>query len=67
MLESVTKQGSIEIPKEEIVRDFIYIDDVISAVEKSLKYKQSIKNLIMAIKTSLSESSQSNSGGVGEQ
>jgi len=42
-------------------------DDLKVQIKALQAYKQSIKNLIMAIKTSLSESSQSNSGGVGEQ
>lgn len=40
MAQSLKERGIIEIPQTDVVRDFIYIDDVILSVEQALKYKK---------------------------
>ena len=40
MAESLRKNGTIEIPRMEVVRDLIYVDDVVEAVEKAIHYRK---------------------------
>ena len=40
MAQSIKVCGVIEIPKQPVIRDFIYIDDVVLAVEKAISYSK---------------------------
>ncbi|MDO8482071.1 MAG: NAD(P)-dependent oxidoreductase [bacterium] len=38
MAQSIKQRGVIEIPRQKVTRDFIYIDDVVRAVEKAIAH-----------------------------
>lgn len=58
MLQSLADSGVIEIPQMEVIRNFIFIDDVIDAVSKAIEYSHDgfhLFNITAGKGTSLSE------------